>query len=199
MEDLYAILGVDKNATPKEIKSAYKDKAKRHHPDKGGDEELFKKIKEAYDVLSNPLSRKMYDATGKIENISFENGVKNLFDNYIIPELIKIEKTSFERVNVIKLIEALIHDKIVELNTTIKNNEEVKNRLELILFRKRKKTTDSEDTLKNLFEPHIKGAETNILILETEREFVKEVREMMSDYDYNMAEYMSHNIIGDGI
>ena len=43
--DLYGILGVDKKATLKVIKKAYKDKAKKSHPDVGGDEEEFKKLK----------------------------------------------------------------------------------------------------------------------------------------------------------
>ncbi len=199
MEDLYEILGIAKDATPKEIKRAYKDKAKRHHPDKGGDEEVFKKIQQAYDVLSDPLSRKMYDTTGEVKKIDFDQGMKNLFDNYIIPELVKIEKTSFERVNIIKMIDALIQDKITELETAITNNEEVKRRLELVLFRKRKKNTESEDILQKFFEPHIKHAETNISVLETERDFVEKVRDIMSEYDYNMAEYMANKILIDGI
>ncbi|MCK5159919.1 MAG: J domain-containing protein [Candidatus Heimdallarchaeota archaeon] len=199
MEDLYEILGIAKDATPKEIKRAYKDKAKRHHPDKGGDEEVFKKIQQAYDVLSDPLSRKMYDTTGEVKKIDFDQGMKNLFDNYIIPELVKIEKTSFERVNIIKMIDALIQDKITELETAITNNEEVKRRLELVLFRKRKKNTESEDILQKFFEPHIKHAETNIIVLETERDFVEKVRDIMSEYDYNMAEYMANKILIDGI
>lgn len=199
MEDLYEILGIAKDATPKEIKRAYKDKAKRHHPDKGGDEEVFKKIQQAYDVLSDPLSRKMYDTTGEVKKIDFDQGMKNLFDNYIIPELVKIEKTSFERVNIIKMIDALIQDKITELETAITNNEEVKRRLELVLFRKRKKNTESEDILQKFFEPHIKHAETNIIVLETERDFVEKVRDIMSEYDYNMAEYMASKILIDGV
>lgn len=199
MDELYEILGVDKNATPKEIKSAYKDKAKRHHPDKGGDVEAFKKIQQAYDVLSDPLSRKLYDATGKIENIDFETGMKNLFDNYIVPEIIKLEKTSFERVNMVKMIDALLQDKVMELEDVIAKNNEVKRRLELILFRKRKKNTESEDILQKFFEPHIKQAETSILILETEKEFVERVNTIMREYDYNMAAYMAHNILTDGV
>ena len=53
MENLYEILGVVETATQDEIKKAYRQKAKELHPDKGGDEEMFKKVTNAYDILSD--------------------------------------------------------------------------------------------------------------------------------------------------
>jgi curved DNA-binding protein len=68
-EDYYQILGVAREAAPEEIKKAYRQLAQKHHPDKvKGDkrqaEEQFKKISEAYAVLSNPEKRKAYDEFG---------------------------------------------------------------------------------------------------------------------------------------
>lgn len=67
-EDYYKILGVGKNATDSEIKKAYRKLAMKHHPDHAkGDkasEEQFKKISEAYAVLSDPEKRKQYDTYG---------------------------------------------------------------------------------------------------------------------------------------
>ncbi len=65
MEDYYTILGVSKKATKDEIKKAYRKLAHKHHPDKGGDEKTFKKISEAYHVLSNDKKREQYDMFGK--------------------------------------------------------------------------------------------------------------------------------------
>ena len=66
--DYYEVLGVDKNADEKTIKSAYRKKAIQYHPDKNpGDkeaEEKFKEAAEAYDVLSNPDKRARYDQFG---------------------------------------------------------------------------------------------------------------------------------------
>jgi curved DNA-binding protein len=59
--DHYNILGVAKNATPEEIKKAYRKLASQHHPDKGGDTAQFQKIQEAYAILSDPDKRKSYD------------------------------------------------------------------------------------------------------------------------------------------
>lgn len=59
--DYYNILGVNKTATPDEIKNAYRKLASKHHPDKGGDTPTFQKIEEAYRILSDPEKRKQYD------------------------------------------------------------------------------------------------------------------------------------------
>lgn len=65
-ENLYGVLGVDKNASPTEISKAYKTMARTHHPDKGGSEDAFKRIQRAYDVLSDDKSKEFYDMTGAI-------------------------------------------------------------------------------------------------------------------------------------
>ena len=66
--DYYEVLGVDRKATPDEIKKAYRKMAIKYHPDKNpGDkaaEEKFKEAAEAYDVLSNPEKREKYDQFG---------------------------------------------------------------------------------------------------------------------------------------
>ncbi len=62
--DYYKILGVEKGASQDEIKKAYRKLAVKHHPDKGGDEAEFKKINEAYQILSDPQKRAQYDRFG---------------------------------------------------------------------------------------------------------------------------------------
>jgi molecular chaperone DnaJ len=62
--NLYDTLGVPKNASPAEVKEAYRKLAREHHPDQGGDEARFKEIQGAYDVLSDPEKRKQYDQFG---------------------------------------------------------------------------------------------------------------------------------------
>jgi len=66
MEDYYKVLGVSKAASEDEIKKAYRKLAHQYHPDKqGGDEAKFKKINEAYQVLSNKEKRTQYDRFGR--------------------------------------------------------------------------------------------------------------------------------------
>lgn len=61
MADHYTTLGVDKNATPEDIKKAYRSLASKHHPDKGGDTATFQDIQTAYATLSDPEKRQQYD------------------------------------------------------------------------------------------------------------------------------------------
>lgn len=64
MSDYYATIGVTKTATEQEIKKAYRRLAMIHHPDKGGDPQKFNEISSAYEVLSNPDKRRLYDRGG---------------------------------------------------------------------------------------------------------------------------------------
>jgi DnaJ-class molecular chaperone len=67
-EDYYELLGVNRDASLEAIKKAYRNKAKVMHPDKGGDPEKFKKINEAYEVLSDEDKRARFDNYGKVDN-----------------------------------------------------------------------------------------------------------------------------------
>ena len=60
--DYYNTLGVNRGASEEEIKKAYRKLAMKHHPDRGGDEKKFKEISTAYDVLSDPQKRQMFDS-----------------------------------------------------------------------------------------------------------------------------------------
>lgn len=74
-KDFYEILGVSKTASPDEIKRAYRKLAAKYHPDRNKEanaEEKFKEVGEAYEILSDPQKRQMYDQYG-------EAGVKGGF------------------------------------------------------------------------------------------------------------------------
>jgi curved DNA-binding protein CbpA len=61
VKDYYSILGVSKTASDEEIKKAFRKKAMKHHPDRGGDQAAFQDINEAYSVLSDAKKRSEYD------------------------------------------------------------------------------------------------------------------------------------------
>src|SRR3989339_2067098 len=91
-EDYYKILGIEKNADASEIKKAYRKLAMKYHPDKTkGDkslEEKFKKISEAYAVLSDPEKRSQYDTYG---SAGFQKrfSQEEIFRNFDLSDILK--------------------------------------------------------------------------------------------------------------
>jgi len=90
-KNFYKILGVKHDSNEEEIKKAFRKLASKHHPDVGGDINIFREILLAYETLIDPKARKIYDETGNVENISLETKVKlfardnliSLFTNFI--------------------------------------------------------------------------------------------------------------------
>ena len=77
-KDYYKVLGVSDSSTEKEIKAAYRKLSKQHHPDSGGDEEKFKEVSAAWDVLGDTPKRKEYDEVRRLGPVgqAFGGGTK---------------------------------------------------------------------------------------------------------------------------
>lgn len=140
--DLYSILHLNRNASQDDIKKAYKQLALQHHPDKkGGDDIEFKKINEAYQILSDPDKRKMYDVRYE-DNVNLDilynfatvlMGIvqeklneklhssttqkKNNDNNYIVPPIVL-------KVNVD--LDDIYHAKVKKIIVKVKRREENK-------------------------------------------------------------------------
>lgn len=98
--DPYEILGIDRDATPEDIKTAYRKKALIHHPDKGGDEEQFKKLHLAYKALSEPNNTQNSFQPGFQPQSFF--AMFDIFNNIFeekkkTPPIVKEEYISFEQ------------------------------------------------------------------------------------------------------
>ena len=121
---LYDDLELPKTCTSEEIKQKYRILAQLHHPDKGGDVEKFKRMKLAYEVLSDPIKREHYDSTGdQYDDINLDSEVMarlaimiSQFVQHINPEIDDlILKMRIE----IRALQQLTNNAIVECNNLI--------------------------------------------------------------------------------
>jgi curved DNA-binding protein len=85
MNDHYQTLGVSRDATENDIKSAYRKMAMKHHPDRGGDINEFQRIQEAYDTLGDPQKKSSYDNPAASQDgfqFDFGNGFPQGFEAF---------------------------------------------------------------------------------------------------------------------
>jgi len=178
MQNLYKVLGVEQTATRAEIKKAFGRLAKIHHPDKGGDEEYFKVLKHAYEILVNPELRAEYDETGTIENKDalsiqatselsklFQNSIRNL----VIPGDI-IENVS-SQINV--LVRNTTQNK-AEISNVITNLEKLVGRV---------KTTDEHNLYETILNQHLDDARKALNEADKALELFEYMRELLSHYE----------------
>jgi len=93
-EDYYKILGVDRNASLEDIKKAYRKLAFKWHPDRNPNnkaqaEEMFKKISEAYAVLSDEEKRKRYDMFGSADQFRQQYSQEEIFRGFDLNEILR--------------------------------------------------------------------------------------------------------------
>ena len=165
-KDYYEILGIAKNASEEEIKKAYRPLAFKYHHDRNpGDkdaEELFRKIKEAYEVLGNNEKRPLYDEKIKIEEYTrsflqdhnFSDKDKADCGKYLEDEFLFIENTfkldvdsNLSVADKIKYFEDLrkrLNEKLIDL-VRIKNAAEERERLEAVRLEREKLERMYED------------------------------------------------------
>jgi curved DNA-binding protein CbpA len=88
----YAMLGIERDADGEAVKTAYRKIAKSAHPDSGGDAEQFGRLQACYDLLKDPVRRKVYDDTGydpQLADVRDLEGVvvlETLINDFILDE-----------------------------------------------------------------------------------------------------------------
>lgn len=102
----YEVLGIEPTADAAVVKKAYRQRAKLHHPDAGGDPEAFREVAIAYSVLSDQEKRQHFDQTGEIDMKSVNNMMSEVV-NGIAAMLEMVVKQTRGKMNRLNLIETL--------------------------------------------------------------------------------------------
>lgn len=180
-KDLYAILGLQKGASKDAIKKAYRKQVKKYHPDKGGDETIFRGIQEAYEVLSNDEKRAVYDLTGNI--------IKESLDTQAVEILAAEFKRTFDKLDnndilvrsILSEVKAGLH-KLIEDKRRQINYEKERCRVFTIL-RKRIKTKKRKyrNIAKEVIDHELQYSKNGTLVLNQD---IKIIKKALSYLDY---------------
>ena len=185
MEDLYAILGVNKKASKKELREAYYSLAKKYHPDKnnGTHSEEFAKISLAYSVLSSPKRRKIYDRTGSIDNFNFRVAALQVISS-LFHQIIGNPTINVKTDNVLFLISNMIKQKMNTTQTQITNFNKVKIRLKDV----RDRISGNDHFFKQMIDNNLGDTEKQLLAFQNDLEVGKTSLDILKEYKYAIDE-----------
>lgn len=133
----YNELGVDREASPDEIKQAYRNKARQTHPDSGGNAEEFDRIQKSYMILKDPEARDHYDKTGRVNEKSQDMALDILAD--IFNNLLEQEAPLF--VDYVEIMNGILDSTVNAIRKSLKDYEKRKVKLEKMQkkFKRKKK------------------------------------------------------------
>jgi curved DNA-binding protein CbpA len=185
----YVILGIEVNATKEEIRIAYRLLASKHHPDKeGGDTELFKQIKEAYEILFDDDRRKQFDTTGNYKQVESNALRDRLLDQIseLLLQLIDNENINFETTNLLDSVREHIS------RTTVNNLNQI-NKLNFVIDRRRRaikhitNNTTNENLLAAILEGKVKSLENNIKALQEGVDNLQQMLAFVNEYGFEIT------------
>lgn len=193
MKDFYEILGVEKDATLEEIKRQYRKLSKKHHPDKGGDAEIFAEITEAYQVLSDTEKRAAYD---RGEYVSNERNPEDLARMRLAALFDRaISNTFFEEAKRRDIISDL-KGALKKTKKTAENDVKALRERIKVLGEISKRLSGKDDLLNQVVDNNKRVAHQAIEGTKSEIERLKLLIELCDDYNYNTAAESTGGIAG---
>ncbi len=190
-ETLYEILGLETNqATPDEVKSAFRELSKSNHPDKGGSQSRQAEINHAYEVLSSPAKRLRYDETGQDRDVAAD---KKLHDFLATGFLAVMEHAG--PVDTTDLIEAMKMGVQSMVRDTAKSILEcIKREGKLNKVMKRLKSRGDKNIV-ILMERQLEGTRQEIKMHQEHRDFMIDVvLVVLEDYSYEIDEVVDDEL-----
>jgi curved DNA-binding protein CbpA len=178
----YIELDVSVTASTEEIKQRYRTLAQMHHPDKGGDEELFKRIKLAYEILSDPIRRKQYDITGETTST---NAKDEAISNIIQIILHVVPNFNADNDDLIKIAEDEAKAMLNMVSNDIYNTEAQIKHLEKVLKKLRIKT-NAENVLENIIIKQVQQRKKDLLVFHRQVKVCMLMLDILKDYEYGL-------------
>ena len=183
----YTELDVPVDASLETIKQRYRTLAQMYHPDKGGDEELFKRIKLAYEILSDPVRRKQYDITGETTTTNAKDeAVQNLVQIllHVVPNF------NVDQDDLIHIAEMETRNMLNLVNKDIGVTERYIINLEKVLSKLRIKT-EGENILSSFIINQIKQRKQELVTFQHRVQVCNLMLEILKDYEYGLRVIMN--------
>jgi hypothetical protein len=178
----YTELDVPFDASLETIKQRYRTLAQMHHPDKGGDEELFKRIKLAYEILSDPIRRKQYDITGEIGTT---NAKDEALSNIIQILLHVVPGFNADQDDLIAIAEGETRAMLDMVKIDINNTEMQIKKFEVVLKKLRIKTA-GENILESIIVKQIQIRKKDLVVFHKNVKVCMLMLEILKDYEYGL-------------
>jgi curved DNA-binding protein CbpA len=183
---LYDELGLTPSCTPEEIKQKYRILAQLHHPDKGGSEELFKRIKLAYETLSDPVKRSHYDSTGEhYDDANIDNEVLGRLSNMITHHTQQINPEIDDLILRMKVDIYQAQRNVASAITECDNNIRKFN----IIIKKIKLKKEGENLLKSMVETKITQKQNELASHRRTLIVFTKMLEILDDYHFSSEEW----------
>lgn len=181
-KNLYEVLGVPKDATPEQIKFAYRKRAMTTHPDREtGSVEAHQELEEAYMVLSDPEKRVYYDRTGRAAKdqitIAAEEQLGNLFEQVIAG-------VDVDRMDVMQVMRNTLEQHKRNAKGTIHSQDQQIKKLEKTL--KRVISKAGENLFAEVCKRKIAVCQGLILQANQAHELFVRMLELLADYEYKI-------------
>ena len=178
----YTELDVPVDASLETIRQRYRTLAQMYHPDKGGDEETFKRIKLAYEILSDPVRRKQYDITGettttKVRDEAISNIIQIIL--HVVPSF------NADEDDLIKIAEDDTRAMLDMVNKDISNTEIEIKHFEKVLKKLRIKT-NGENVLESIIQKQIQQRKKDLIVFHKNVKVCMLMLEILKDYEYGL-------------
>lgn len=183
-KSLYAILGIHETASTFEIKIAYKQLCKEHHPDVGGDPERFIQINNAYKILSDPERRERYDTTGSTSQVNpIHNIIVQFYKTRVVPMITNMNKVDIDLISIIKNELDVIREEGNRIERRLKSsNEKLKNCLSRLSVK-----DEGENTLYDLLNDQVKQNDDQIKEVQEELTNLDSIEKDIERYHYEFT------------
>ena len=184
--NLYEELELPRDCTFDEIKQQYRHLASIHHPDKGGDVEKFKRIKLAYEVLSDPERRKTYNETNVIsESRSLRSESISELSTVFFKVIANVDLHNGDLVNTMRTeINTVL---TITENDTVLCNKYIEN-LEVAKQKLIHKNPNEENILLGFIETQLSIRHNDLKIFKKRKELYEYMLVLLDDYQYGFLE-----------